>query len=64
MKQGLTRSEAEKKAIAPLFVDNAEEARKIYGGTDRDIAMVGAKKSSRGVEGMQVIDPFYDPECC
>jgi hypothetical protein len=61
MKQGLTRSEAEKKAIAPLFVDNAEEARKIYGGTDRDIAMVGAVKSSRGVEGMQVIDPFYDP---
>jgi hypothetical protein len=23
--------------------------------------MVGAVKSSRGVEGMQVIDPFYDP---
>jgi hypothetical protein len=62
MKQGLTKSEAEKKAIAPLFVDNAEEARKIYGGTDKDIAMVGAVKSPRGVEGMQSIDPFYDPD--
>ena len=61
MKQGLTRSEAEKKAIAPLFVDSAEEARRVYGGTDKDIAMVGATKSARGVEGMQVIDPFYDP---
>ena len=31
IKQGLSRSEAEKKAIAPLFVDSGEEARRIYG---------------------------------
>jgi hypothetical protein len=24
--------------------------------------MVGAVKTARGVEGMQIIDPFYDPD--
>ena len=59
MKQGLTRSEAEKKAIAPLFVDNIDEARKIYGVEPK---MIGAKESVKGVEGMQKIDTFYDPD--
>jgi hypothetical protein len=60
MKQGLTKSEAEKKAIAPLFVDSPEEARRIFGGTDADISMVGAKTTPQGVAGMQSIDRFYD----
>jgi hypothetical protein len=62
IKQGLSRSEAEKKAIAPLFVDSGEEARRIYGGTADDVTMVGAVKTARGVEGMQTIDKFYDPD--
>ena len=62
MKQGLTKSEAEKKAIAPLFVDSPEEARKIFGGTDADISMVGGKKTPQGVAGMQSIDKFYDED--
>jgi hypothetical protein len=63
IKQGFSRSEAEKKAIAPLFVDTIDEAREVFGArSDLDIAMVGAKKTARGVEGMQIIDPFYDPD--
>jgi len=63
IKQGLSKTEAEQKAIAPLFVDTIDEAREVFGArSDLDIAMVGAKKSVRGVEGMQVIDPFYDPD--
>jgi hypothetical protein len=59
MKQGLTRSEAEKKAIAPLFVDDPNEARKIFGGEPK---MIGELKTPQGVAGMQSIDPFYDQD--
>lgn len=45
---------------APTFADSAEEARKLFGGTSSDWRMVGAKKSVRGVEGLEKIDPTLD----
>jgi hypothetical protein len=45
---------------APTFADSAEEARTLFGGTSSDWRMVGAKKSVRGVEGLEKIDPTLD----
>ena len=44
----------------PTFADSAEEARQLFGGTSSDWRMVGAKKSVRGVEGLEKIDPTLD----
>lgn len=44
----------------PTFADSAEEARQLFGGTSSDWRMVGAKKSVRGVEGLEKIDPNLD----
>ena len=44
----------------PTFADSAEEARQLFGGTSSDWRMVGAKKSVRGVEGLEKIDPDLD----
>jgi hypothetical protein len=44
----------------PTFADSAEEARTLFGGTSSDWRMVGAKKSVRGVEGLEKIDPTLD----
>jgi hypothetical protein len=44
----------------PTFADSAEEARELFGGISSDWRMIGAKKSIRGVEGLEKIDPTLD----
>ena len=62
IKQGLSKSDAEKKAVVPTFARSETEAAELFGGFKGDDwkEVVPVRKTMKGYEGVQKLDPNFD----
>ena len=62
IKQGISRSDAEKRAVTPTFANSETEAAELFGGFKKDdwTNVAPVKKTLKGYEGVQELDPNFD----
>ena len=62
IKQGISRSDAEKRAVVPTFARSETEAGELFGGFRGDDwnSVVPVKKTLKGYKGVEQLDPNFD----